>query len=123
MAVLGDLATLKPRLQLEAVRQGIETAPHVVWLSDGARGFWRLFDTCFAHVATGILDFYHASEYLHEFSKVLFSKKTQNDERLKWIDTQILRLLNNKIITVIEEIEEMTLTGKTKIKAQQKNIT
>ncbi len=64
VAVLGDLESLKPRLQLEAVRQGIETAPHVVWLSDGARGFWRLFDTCFAHLATGILDFYHAAAHL-----------------------------------------------------------
>lgn len=64
VAVLGDIESLKPRLQLEAVRQGIETAPHVVWLSDGARGFWRLFDTCFAHLATGILDFYHAAAHL-----------------------------------------------------------
>ena len=42
VAVLGDMDTFRPRLQLEAVRQGIETAPQVVWLSDGARGFWQL---------------------------------------------------------------------------------
>ena len=38
VAVLGDMDALKPRLWLEAVRQGISTAPQVVWLSDGARG-------------------------------------------------------------------------------------
>ncbi|EKU96848.1 hypothetical protein Lepto7375DRAFT_0764 [Leptolyngbya sp. PCC 7375] len=64
VAVLGDMATFRPRLQLEAARAGIATAPHVVWLSDGARGFWRLFETCFSHLAVGILDFYHAAAYL-----------------------------------------------------------
>ena len=43
VAVLEDINTLKPRLQLEAFRQGITTAPQVVWISDGARGFWRLY--------------------------------------------------------------------------------
>lgn len=64
VAVLGDIHTLKPRLELEAIRQGIESAPQVVWLSDGARGFWRLFEAGFAHLAIGILDFYHAAAYL-----------------------------------------------------------
>lgn len=41
-AVLGDIEALKPRLWLEAVRQGISTAPQGVWLRDGARGLWRL---------------------------------------------------------------------------------
>jgi hypothetical protein len=56
-AVLGDIAGLSPRLWGEAVRQGILHAPHVVWLSDGGRGWWRLFEERFAGHATGILDF------------------------------------------------------------------
>ena len=55
VAVLGDIDALKPCLQLEAIRQGIlclqleairqgiTTAPQVAWISDGARGFWRLY--------------------------------------------------------------------------------
>ena len=42
VAVVGDSDALKPRLGLEAVRQGLSTAPQVVWRSDGARGWWRL---------------------------------------------------------------------------------
>jgi hypothetical protein len=38
VAVLGDIEALKPRLRLEALRQGIEQAPRVVWLSDGGTG-------------------------------------------------------------------------------------
>jgi len=55
---------LKPRLWLEALRQGIRRAPQVVWLSDGGRGVWRLFDERFAAYAMGILDFYHAVQHL-----------------------------------------------------------
>jgi len=63
-AVLGDIDDLQSRLRLEALRQGMATARQVVWLSDGARGFWRLFQQCFAHCAIGILDFYHAVQHL-----------------------------------------------------------
>src|SRR5262249_35469500 len=44
VAVLGDIDALAPRLWLEALRQGIRSAPQVVWLSDGGRGLWRLFE-------------------------------------------------------------------------------
>ena len=65
VAVLGDVDALSPRLWLEAVRQGILSAQQVVWLSDGARGFWRLFFMCFAqYAAIGILDFYHTTQNL-----------------------------------------------------------
>src|SRR5262245_44971329 len=42
VAVLGAIEALSPRLESEAVRQGIVQAPQVVWLSDGGRGLWRL---------------------------------------------------------------------------------
>ena len=64
VAVLGDIKMLTPRLWLEAVRQGILRAPQVVWLSDGGRGLWRLFDERFARHATGVLDFYHVAQNL-----------------------------------------------------------
>lgn len=64
VAVLGDINDLKPHLRLEALRQGMETAVQVVWISDGARGFWRLYRECFAQYAVGILDFYHAAQHL-----------------------------------------------------------
>jgi hypothetical protein len=63
VAVLGDIEALTPRGWLEAVRQGLRTAPQVVWLSDGARGLWRLYEEQLAATAVGILDFYHAVQY------------------------------------------------------------
>jgi hypothetical protein len=55
VAVLGDLDALTPRLWGEALRQGLRQAPQVVWLSDGGRGFWRLFEERFAGQATGVM--------------------------------------------------------------------
>lgn len=64
VGILGSIDDFKLRLRLESLRQGIDSATQVVWLSDGARGFWRLYRECFAHRAVGILDFYHAAQHL-----------------------------------------------------------
>src|SRR4029453_11948830 len=52
VAGLGGCGAPQPRVWLEAVRQGISTAPQVVWLSDGARGLWRL---CAEWLAAGCM--------------------------------------------------------------------
>ncbi len=64
VAVLGDIEALSPRLWLESLRQGVPSAKLVAWVSDGGRGFWRLFRERFEQTATGILDFYHAAQHL-----------------------------------------------------------
>jgi hypothetical protein len=69
VAVLGRIDALRPRLWLEALRQGVLTAPQVVWLSDGGVGFWGLYTACFAAYAMGILDFYHAAQNLWKGAK------------------------------------------------------
>jgi hypothetical protein len=64
VAVLGEINLFKPRFWLEALRQGIRSAPEVIWLSDGGRGFWGLYEEHLRPHARGILDFYHAAQYL-----------------------------------------------------------
>lgn len=66
VALRGTVNELQPQLELESHRQQISKAKQVVWISDGARGFWRLFERSFASVAIGILDFYHAAQHLFE---------------------------------------------------------
>ena len=58
VAILGSIDIFRPRLWLESLRQGVLKTEHVVWVSDGGRGFWNLFTTCFASLAVGILDFF-----------------------------------------------------------------
>jgi hypothetical protein len=81
VAVLGDIEMLTPRLWLEAVRQGLLRAPQVVWLSDGGRGLWRLFDERFARHATGVLDFYHAAQNLWKAAAAWLDGRTPQARR------------------------------------------
>jgi hypothetical protein len=81
VAVLGDIDALTPRLWLEALRQGIKNTPHVVWLSDGGRGLWRLFDERFAVYARGILDFYHAAQHLWKGAAAWLDGRTSQARR------------------------------------------
>ena len=81
VAVFGDLAALQQRLGLEALRQGIRHASQVVWLSDGGRGLWRLFEARFAGHALGILDFYHAVQQLWKGAAAWLDGRTSNARR------------------------------------------
>lgn len=81
VAVLGNLEQFIPRLQLEAERQSVESAPQVIWLSDGGRGFWRVYRQCFAHCAVAVLDFYHAAGHLWRAATALFNHQSG---QLKW---------------------------------------
>ena len=81
VAVLGDLEALAPRLWLEAVRQGLLHAPQVVWLSDGGRGLWRLFEAHFSLHAMGILDFYHAAQNLWKAAAAWLDGRTTQARR------------------------------------------
>ena len=77
VACLGSIDDLGQRLWLEAVRAGVTTAKRVVFISDGARGFWRLFETYFAAVGIGILDFYHAAQNLFKAATTWLDGRTK----------------------------------------------
>ena len=76
-AVLGDIDDLSPRLHLTALIVGLDAACQVAWLSDGGRGFWRLYDQLFALEAMGILDFYHAAQNLWKAAAAWFDGRTK----------------------------------------------
>lgn len=83
VAVLGNIDAFIPRLRLEARRQAFESAPQVIWLSDGGRGFWRVYQTCFAHCAIGVLDFFHAAGHLWRATTALF-ETPRSAQALAW---------------------------------------
>jgi hypothetical protein len=64
VAVRGNAAQFRVRLDLESLRQGVKTAPQVVWISDGGRWLWGIFRRLYGGRAIGILDFYHAAQNL-----------------------------------------------------------
>lgn len=94
----------------------------LVFINDGASWIENWIRDHYPN-ATNILDFYHASEYLHDFSKVIYGKKTQVLQKQEWVDQQIERLLNDEVEKIIIELEQMELKTKKKLEAQQKILT
>lgn len=107
VANLGDIDRLKPRLQLEALRQGITTAAQVVWISDGARGFWRLYRECFAHCAVGILDFYHAAQHLWQAASTYQDGNPARTSQ-QWFAALRHRLRHGFAKGIIKELDWLT---------------
>lgn len=104
VAVLGDIDALSPRLWLEALRQGVQTAPLVAWVSDGGRGFWRLYRERLAERATGILDFYHAAQHLWAGAVAWLAGHPQQAQA--WFETARHRLRHGEANAVLTELAE-----------------
>jgi hypothetical protein len=103
VAVVGALDQFGPRLWLEAVRQGIDHAPQVIWLSDGAKGLWGLFDKWFAGRAQGVLDFYHAAQHLWTGALVWLDGRTKRAKA--WFAQASHRLRHGQAPEVLQELQ------------------
>lgn len=103
VAVRGDIDDLQPRLWVESVRQGILTAKTVVWLSDGGKGFWRLFRDRFEQHAQGILDFYHAAENVWKGAKAWLDGRTK--QAREWFVLARHKLRHGKADEVLADIQ------------------
>lgn len=75
----------------------------VVFISDGATWIKNWIEDAYPK-AISVLDFYHASEHLHDFAKTEF--KDEN-HRKGWVDEKIKLLLDGKVEQVIEELIRM----------------
>lgn len=110
VAVLGDIDQFIPHLQLEATRQAIESAPQVIWLSDGGRGFWRVYHTCFAHCAGAVLDFFHAAGHLWKATTALFDNP-QAPEALAWFRRWRHQLRHGQHTHVLQSLTSLLNSG------------
>jgi len=77
VAVLGEIDDFKVRFWFEALRQGIRSTQTVVWLSDGGRGFWGLYEDLLRGYGQGILDFYHAAQNLWKGASAWLDGRTK----------------------------------------------
>jgi hypothetical protein len=102
-AVLGDIDDLSERMWLESLKQGMPEAPQVVWLSDGARGLWRVFDERFQPYATGVLDCYHATQNIWAGVKVWLDGRTSPCR--DWFADARHRLRHGQANDVLDDIK------------------
>jgi len=103
VAVLGDIDQFIPHLRLEAHRQAFDSAPQVVWLSDGGRGFWRVYRACFAHCAVAVLDFFHAAGHLWRATSALFGNP-RSPQALAWFKRWRHQLRHGQHLTVLRSL-------------------
>ena len=89
-----------PSLQREAVRRGIESAPAVVLLIDGAAGLANMGHSHFSD-AVQIVDFFHAMEHAGEVLAALIGK--EHREYKKRLGRWAKRLLRNGVKGLIED--------------------
>jgi hypothetical protein len=80
----------------------------VVWLADGGRGFWRLFDERLAQYATGTacqtgVDFYHAAQNLWKAAKSWLDGRTQ--QARDWFTTARRRLRPGQVNEVLIDLQ------------------
>ncbi len=100
---------------LDKVEKAIENLDNMVWVADGAKWIWNWLDDFYPHHHQ-ILDFYHASEKLHDFAREAFKNKTKRSE---WVDHQIDLLLDNGVEIVMVNVESVRCRGS----ARQKQAT
>ena len=102
VAVRGNTDELNERLWLETLKQGIRSAFPVIWISDGACGFWRIFRETLSYFARGILDFYHAAQNIWKAASAWLDGRTTSAR--EWF-TQIRHILRHgRHCEVVNEI-------------------
>jgi len=77
VAFLGPIEQFGSLLKLELLKQGLLHATRVVWVCDGGKGYWGLFERLLQPFgAIGILDFYHAAQNLCKAAKTWLDGRT-----------------------------------------------
>lgn len=111
VAVLGNIDDFIPSLRLEARRQSFESAPKVVWLSDGGTGFWRVYHTCFSSVAIPILDFFHAAGHLWRATQALFEPQPSSPQASAWFSRWRHQLRHGQHYQVLSDLTYLINTN------------
>jgi len=118
-AVMGTVDEFMPVFQLEANKQSISQAERIVWLSDGGKGFWRIFESwlILLNNVTGILDFYHASQNVGKAAKAWLDGRTAKCR--VWFEDMRHKLRHGEETAVINELDKVLNSEKLSDEAAQ----
>lgn len=75
----------------------------IVFISDGAPWIKNWIEDAYPE-AISVLDFYHASEHLHDYAKSEIKDETQ---RKQWVDRHLELLLNGEVQQIIDELSSL----------------
>jgi len=89
-------------LYAEALRRGLHQAERVYVVADGAVWIWNLVEDRFSD-ATGVLDFYHASEHLWAIARQLHGE--QEGKARRWVEPLLHQLKHGGETRVLRRLE------------------
>lgn len=96
----------------EQMEQLIDSYAHshtqLIFITDGAPWLRNWIEDAYPR-SHSILDYYHACEYLHAFSREYFSDKNEEEQ---WLSEQQKLLMESKVQEVIENVERLKSSKK-----------
>lgn len=114
-------------LTMYLVKLGIAHASQVLLLADGAPWIWQRLPALLHRLGVSqeciieLIDFYHASEHLRQFSELAFSNATQARQ---WFDSACLTLKHKTLFPLFKDMETRmnAISSKKKQKKLQQSL-
>lgn len=104
VAYHGDPLEFGRRVQAEARRRGLGQVPQVYIVADGGVWIWNIVADRFA-TATGVLDFYHASQHLWAVAHTLHP---ENDPAARaWVEPLLHQLRHGGEVSVLRTLQDL----------------
>ena len=100
----GEWDGLARKLYAEALRRGLKQAKEVFIVADGGIWIWNLAEERFPH-ATGVLDFYHASQHLWAAAYALHGNDREGAK--EWVTPLLQRLRRGGEEIVLKRLGEL----------------
>jgi hypothetical protein len=104
VAYVGEPLEFGRRVQAEARRRGLGVAPRVYVVADGGVWIWNIVTDRFA-TATGVLDFYHASQHLWDLAHTLHP---ENEALARaWVEPLLHQLRHGGEAGVLQTLQDL----------------
>jgi hypothetical protein len=104
VAYVGEPLEFGRRVQAEARRRGLGQAPRVYVVADGGVWIWNIVADRFA-AATGVLDFYHASQHLWELAHSLYPENEAGARA--WVEPLLHQLRHGGETGVLQTLHDL----------------
>lgn len=103
----GNVSEFKKIVFAAAARAGYGKIKEVVVIGDGAAWIWNMYEELFPD-AVKILDYYHLSENVHEYSKALYPDDEVN--RKRWVNQVLDKVNNGQVDEAIKTVENSKIS-------------
>ncbi len=104
VAYTGEPLEFGRRVQAEARRRGLGKVPHVYVVADGGVWIWNIVADRFAE-ATGVLDFYHASQHLWGLAHTLHPENEAGARA--WVEPLLHQLRHGGQAEVLQTLQDL----------------